>query len=232
MGGLTTGRAVDKRTLEQVIAELREINRRTGIDRTLAVGELVLTRFFDGRPELFRDRRKNKGNSIRRLAESEACPFSKSALNEAVGVYIAVTETPCVRTFGQITASHVASVLQFPPAERERLLGLADRERMSVRDLRAKVVELRRAGGERRGRPCTTQQARLVTALDGATRRMAAQVAELEALGDLPPDVRQRLAQLADALSRLEARVSALGGARARNEPSRPVGLPSIGARA
>ena len=36
----------DHGVLDHVIIELREIERRTGIDRTIAIGELILTQFF------------------------------------------------------------------------------------------------------------------------------------------------------------------------------------------
>src|SRR6478735_7920243 len=110
-------RVTEAKVLEDVVAELKEIDRRTGIERTLAIGELILTQFFGGDPAVWRDRRRNKNNSIRRLAEREDCPFCRSALNEAVGVYVAVVGLPCVRTFGHISASHVASVLRLPPPE-------------------------------------------------------------------------------------------------------------------
>jgi hypothetical protein len=207
----TPGRLADKDGLDQVIAELREIDRRTGIERTLAVGELILTRFFDGNPGAWRDRRRNKGNSIRRLAEREDCPFGKSALNDAVGIYVVVTESPCVRTFGHITASHVAAVLTLSVPERERLLGLADRERMSVRTLRAKVIETRRVSGERRGRPRSSREQRVLSMLTSAEKRFSTAIKELETLSRLGWTTCQHLRELASRFSALEARLSALG---------------------
>lgn len=65
--------------LDEVVLELREIDRRTGIEKTLAIGELILVRFFGNDPEIWRNRKRNKNNSIRRLAEREDCPFRKSA---------------------------------------------------------------------------------------------------------------------------------------------------------
>jgi len=40
--------------LDKVVAELREIDRRTGIDRSLAIGELILTQFFEGSASAWR----------------------------------------------------------------------------------------------------------------------------------------------------------------------------------
>jgi hypothetical protein len=139
--------------LSVVVRELKEIDRRSGIERTLAIGELIITRFFGGNPAAWRDRRRNKNNSVRRLAERKDCPFCKSALHEAVAVYVASLGLPCVRTFGHIGPSHVAAVLRLPEAQREQVLSRAEQTRLSVRELRKQVVSLRRAEGERRGRP-------------------------------------------------------------------------------
>jgi hypothetical protein len=164
--------------LDRVVGELRELERRGGIERTLAIGELILMCFFGGNAATWRDRRRNKNNSIRRLASRAECPFSKSALNEAVAVYVASLTLPCVRTFGHIGASHVTAVLGLPERERERMLERADRERMSVRELRRAVVGTRRAEGERRGRPGRDAWARAL----GRVR---------EAAGDMKEGVRR-----------------------------------------
>src|SRR4051812_9325298 len=86
--GLVAPRLPEHAVLDQVIIELQEIERRTGIERTIAIGELILNLFFRGNPADWRDRRRNKNNSVRRLADRVDCPFSKSALHEAVGVYV------------------------------------------------------------------------------------------------------------------------------------------------
>lgn len=70
-----------------------------------------------------------------------------------MAVYVATHTLPCVRTFGHITASHIAVVLRLPAADQERVLSWAEAERLSVRELRRHVVTLRRTNGERRGRP-------------------------------------------------------------------------------
>jgi hypothetical protein len=139
--------------LDRVIEKLREIDHRSGIARTLAIGELILGQFFGGDAKLWRDRRRNKNSSIRRLADRADCPLSKSALNEAVAVYAASLTLPCVRTFGHIGGSHVASVLHLPPSEWEVVLRRAESDHLSVRELRKRVVSMRREAGETRGRP-------------------------------------------------------------------------------
>ena len=198
---------MDSNALDRVVSELCEIERRTGIERVLGIGELILNEFFGSDSEVWRDRRRNKGNSIRRLAEREDCPFSRSALNEAVAVYVAIQESPCVRTYGHITASHVAAVLPLPRDERESLLKIADRDRLGVRSLRAKVVELRRESGERRGRPRSMREDKLISIISAAERRLAGATQELEQLSHMQESTRKELDLLASACRELSSRL-------------------------
>jgi hypothetical protein len=204
---VTEGKLVD-----DVVAELKEIDRRTGIERTLAIGELILNQFFGGDPTIWRDRRRNKNNSIRRLAEREDCPFCRSALNEAVGVYVAVVGLPCVRTFGHISASHVASVLRLPPPERQGILQEAERRQWSVRELRQRVVAQRRAEGERRGRPARQNDLRSLEMLRQRLNQIDETIAEIESADTISAAFRSALGGLAGELDRHRARVLALAG--------------------
>jgi hypothetical protein len=173
-------RLADPVLLDRVITELKSIERRSGIDRTLAIGELILTRFFAGNPAHWRDRRRNKNNSIRRLANRADCPFCKSALNEAVAVFVACSELPCVRTFGHISASHVASVLRLTAERRSAILERAEQEQWSVRELRQRVVSERREQGERRGRPSLNAETQAVARLTRLVHELEIAAASLE----------------------------------------------------
>ena len=179
--------------LDRVVRELCKIERGSSLDRTLAIGELILSQFFGGDAALWRDRRRNKNNSIRRLADRKDCPLCRTTLGEAVAVYVASLEMPCARTFGHIGGSHIACVLHLPPEDREILLERANLERLSVRELRQLVTSLRRSGGERRGRP-------QVRRAGGAGNTSADQVERgVDALKREAPhseDLRRRLAKL------------------------------------
>jgi hypothetical protein len=207
-----SGRLASQALLDGVVAELRDIERRNGIERTLAIGEIIIERFFSGNPAAWRDRRRNKNNSVRRLADRKDCPFCKSALNEAVAVYVASLGLPCVRTFGHIGASHVAAVLRLPPAQREELLSRAERENLSVRELRRKVVSIRRAEGERRGRPSRDDQARLLSLLRGGVLKVREGVDRISADADLRAGSRVVLAEVAEMLAELHSELRALAG--------------------
>src|SRR6185369_13472063 len=93
--GKVASRLEDQAALELVAKELQAIERKAGIERILAIGELILLRFFGGDASIWRDRRRNKNNSIRRLAQRPDCPYCKSALTEAVAVYVAVRDLDC-----------------------------------------------------------------------------------------------------------------------------------------
>jgi hypothetical protein len=190
-------RVAEPELLERVLAELRGIARQAGLERTLAVGELILTQFFGGDAAAWQDRRRNKNNSIRRLADREDCPFSKSALHEAVAVYVASLDLPCVRTLGHIGSAHVVTVMGLPPAAREPTLLTVQRERLSVRELRRRVVGMRRAEGERRGRPAHDSSERIIAETEALVTRLLSSLSMLPKPPDLDPAARKRLEAVA-----------------------------------
>ncbi len=138
--------------LEAVVADLQQVDRQAGWRRVLRIGEIIVKRVYGGDRDACRQP-KRRAVSIRRIAEHPNCPFRKSRLAEAIGVYLLCEEMPRVRTLGHVGPSHVAAVLSLPPERRAVMLERTERERWSVRRLREEVVELHRAAGERRGRP-------------------------------------------------------------------------------
>jgi hypothetical protein len=214
-------RVADVEVIDRVVLELREIERRSGIERTLAIGELILSQFFAGDAAAWRDRRKNKNNSLRRIAARTDCPFCKSALNEAVAIYVAVLELPCVRTFGHIGASHVASVLKLGADQRLEMLERAEREQLSVRELRKEVVCARRSGGERRGRPALDATARVLADLEGDLRRLATTLDALKALDPGDRDAHRRIESASHQLLVLHNQLDGLWAAKPQLQAAR-----------
>lgn len=189
--------------LLQIVSRLNEIERQTGIERTLSIGELILERFFAGDASVWRDRRRNKNNSIRRLASRDDCPLGKSALNEAVGVFVATRKIPCVRTYGHISASHVAAVLSLSIEEQKSMLLEAQQGAWSVRHLKEVVTSRNRERGERRGRPKSAPVTGSVGSLRGLVRGCHKALRELDGV-TLHPDIRGELLDVADGLLGLE----------------------------
>jgi hypothetical protein len=218
-----SSRVAEPDTLGRVVHELCEIARRTGIERTFAIGELILTRFFEGDASAWHDRRRNKNNSVRRLAERKDCPFSKSALNEAIAVHVAVLGLPCVRTFGHISASHVASVLRIAPEARQSILEEADREQWSVRELKQRVVARRRAEGERRGRPARDDESRLISRMLSALGNLDESAVQLSNFEALSPETVSSLRTLGNDLTYVGAQLRRVASGEHDLARARPV---------
>jgi len=153
--------------LDAVIVELQAIARGSGMGGKLAIGELILERFFGGDVGAWRARH-TKSQSLRRIAGRPDCPFAKSTLHEAVGIYVATLHLPEVRTFGHVSASHVAAVLPLPVSQQAELLRLAERERWSVRRVKREVA-VRRVP-ERQGPP--SQSTPVVDSLRASIRTL------------------------------------------------------------
>ncbi len=193
-----------------LVAELQVINRRRGFERTLAVGELILREFFGGEPAAWREQSRKKAQSLRRLAARSDCPFRKSTLNEAVCVYVALLEQPGLRRSELITASHVASVLRLGPAERERLLQQAERERWSVRQLRSQVRAQASTQGADVRLSWLDSGMRAVLLLQRSLADAGAIVGQLGALRPLSARSRAELRELAGEVLNLGSELSTL----------------------
>lgn len=175
-----SGFITDHHELDAVVDEIREIERKNSLDRTVAIGRLVLHRFFGGSMDAWRERRRNKNNSVRRLAQHPLCPLSRSGLNQAIGIFLAVETLNLDQTFGHIGPSHIATVLHLGPEAQKQWLERARDERWSVRELKEHVTSDRRATGERRGRPRHGERAKAVTALRKVVRLLEEAVDAVE----------------------------------------------------
>jgi hypothetical protein len=203
--------------LAEIAAELRVIHHRSGWSRTLAIGELILKHFFDGNVREWRARRRDKEASLRRLAQRSDCPLGRSALSEAVAVYVACRDIPGGKIRDELSPSHLAATLQFDAPRRIELLEQAIARKWSVRELRKHVAFLRKDGGERRGRPRSTPARAALTCAKNAARMLGRADALLRAAGHVDADL-LRCLQLALTQAEEKTRV-----ARARLvEPSAP----------
>lgn len=187
--------------LDQVIANLRVIQGGSGLQKALTIGELILEQFYGGDPREWRNRRRNKDNSLRRLAAHSDCPFAKSTLNEAVAVYVASLTLPCVRTFGHIGTAHVTAVLKLPPDEREGMLARAARERMGIRELRLLVLNARHSAQDRHAGPGTHEEEHLLSTLCGRLIEAQQHLLQLSRLSRVPTTISGRLTRLASDLA-------------------------------
>jgi hypothetical protein len=195
--------------LDDAVHEIRIILRRTGLERTLAIGSLVLERFFQGSVALWRERRNHKNNSVRRLALRPECPLARSSLNRAVAIRAVTLALPSVLSFGHIEAGHIGIVLPLDVEEQERWLTRANTARWSVRQLKDAIAGARPGSGERRGRPKAAEGLRALATSRNLLERFAASLAFVTRLELDSPSLVQvkamgdRLATLLDELTRL-----------------------------
>jgi hypothetical protein len=90
------------------------------------------------------------------------------------------------------------------------MLERAEREHWSVRELRLRVTELRRAEGERRGRPPVAAHQRGLSLLRQRLKRLADAIGEIESAGAAGTDVRRSLLDLALELGDQRSRIEQL----------------------
>ena len=130
--------------LDYVVAQLRALPPARGAERSFAIGKLILAQLFDGDPQAWHDRRRNKRQSLRRLAMHKNCPFSKSTLSQAVCAYVTMLELTPSRRFKHVSVSHLALIFRFPAQQRLAMVERIEREQRSVRDMREEVSPARR----------------------------------------------------------------------------------------
>ena len=134
------GEFVGDEAIEGAANELKAIERKVGLQSSVAIGDVVISRFFNGDVARWRDQRRNKSNSIRKLASHPSCPFSRSALNQAVGVCAVVRMFPEVADYTHVGATHVAATLHVPMDKQRAWLRIAEQEQLSVRELKARLA--------------------------------------------------------------------------------------------
>jgi hypothetical protein len=215
------GRGIDRSSatdaaFETVVGEICAVLRRAGLDRTLAIGSLILDRFFEGSVEAWRARRNNKNNSVRRLAQRPDCPLSRSSLNRAIGICAVTKAVPSVLKLVHIEAGHIGIVLPLEAHEQEAWLVKANAHRWSVRQLRDAILRERRLRGERRGRPRASRWQQALSASRGSLARLEALIASL---GGLEPDYESDrvLVELNERLVALQGQLAEVPGATRGN---------------
>ena len=224
-GELTDGQ------LEKIASELREIAHGSSWSRTLATGELVLKHFFAGNVDEWRTHRRQKEASIRRLAQRPECPLGKSALSEAVTIYVARKDLPkCV---DELTPSHVAIALRLPVSQRLAILEKAAGGAWSVRETRNEALLLKRRAGERRGRPRFSQARAALSQLKASLSALESCIELLgvarEADADTVGLLERALAAIEHKFGDARARVAALAGPGVRSLPKASLVVPANG---
>lgn len=124
--------------VEAVVKELNAICKRATFDFAMAVGRLVVDRFYDGDLTRWRVRRA-KGTSFRKLARHPDLPLSPSALYRSVAIYELIVKNR-IDQLSHVSTSHVRLLLPLPPDKQLQLLRAAEANRWTVARLRAEIA--------------------------------------------------------------------------------------------
>ena len=208
--------------LDKVAGELRDVVHRSQWDRILAIGKLIFRRFFNDDEASWRERRRNKDRSIRRLAERPDCPLAKSALTQAVGIHVLCSKHPEARGSGQITPTHVGKILGLEPKVAVPLLQLADEHGWSVRELAIEATRIRKSLGERRGRPQSTVDLKIARLGKRALQDLEQMHAELALAPALDPQAHDDMTSLCRAVREKLTAIEMLLQPARRPLPARP----------
>ncbi|HEY3252452.1 MAG TPA: hypothetical protein VGJ91_00835 [Polyangiaceae bacterium] len=228
-------RAVTDGEIERIAVELRAVERKSAWGRTQDIGRLVLEGLFAGDEAAWRSRSRSKDLSLRRLVQHPKCVFKKTALSDAVGIYLFVKDNASVLELKALTPTHVLQVLRLPQPVALSLLGQASERGASVRELRAEAHALRRQSGERRGRPPSPLERKAETFARRAARQLTAILAQLAQGPPLDDEactvLGAALDQLAEVVesARLVAYAPLHKALRVMPKPNAPTEVPLLG---
>jgi hypothetical protein len=139
--------------LDRLVGQIRELKRDATFMFVMALGQLVVERFYNGDLKAWRSTGA-KDTSFRKLAArleaEDGLGLDHSSLSRAVGVYELVSTVQAVATSQHLRVGHYVAVLGLPQKTAEKLLTKADAERWPVPRVRQEAAKHRKSDG--RGR--------------------------------------------------------------------------------
>jgi hypothetical protein len=183
--------------IAETASEIREYHRSSNLRDAAEIGRIVLTRFYAGRPELWRSHRPDKDASLRKLAQLLRGILTQSCLRRCVRIHLVSLEHPKLVHSSYLTSSHADEVYGLTRSQQEHLLTSAEQERWNVISLRqAKRRMLNESAAQAhpaRGRPVSPPESKAVTRLENALA--ATQTAEslLDEVAALHPEAQRAL---------------------------------------
>jgi len=145
--------AADDRLIDQVVEELNQLHREATFDQALAIGRVIVERFYAGDLSVWR-KHAGKDTSFRKLAARTGRDLHATAttLYRAVALY-ELSERLGVSTWQHLSVSHLRAVLGLPEDQQRELLVTADLARWTTKRLEAETRRLRSTHVVKRGRP-------------------------------------------------------------------------------
>jgi hypothetical protein len=204
-GGESSQKALSEGDIHRIVLALRDVDQESAWGRVLEVGRLVFENIVAGDEAAWRSRRGQKDVSLRKLVQHHSCPYKKSALCSAVNVHLFVRAHPQTRRMPGITPTHVVQIFGLKAPDALDLLARAAAVGWSARDLGRQVRVLRKADGERRGRPAAARSAKAETMARRAVKDLQAMREALSSCDAIDDESWKRLHVLLDDISGLVA---------------------------
>lgn len=186
--------------VERAVLELRRLTRTATLEYSMAVGKLVVDRFYGGDLEHWRSRGP-KISSFRKLAQHPALPMSPASLYQCVAAYEIMQGMDGHQRWEHIGISHVRAVIGLAGPERASLLGTAERERWSAKHLAREAAKVRVSPRVKGGRPPDLPWRRAARAI---RRSFASALPALQSVDmrGLPAALLQELSETSAAIER------------------------------
>ena len=177
--------ALSEEDIGEVARLIRRMRDVAGLQFAVAVGQLVVDRFFEGDLDLFRARGA-KSVSLRRLTVHPELPFSASTLSRTVAIFEVVERVGGLEAVRSLTHSHLRYVLGLPETVQLALIREADDEAWPVARMADEARKARDVHpGAATGRPPLPRFVKSVHALRKFVEPEAGHFADLEAVDDL-----------------------------------------------
>lgn len=130
----------DDSIIEATVRDLREMQRRGGLEMANAVGQLIIDRLYGGNLSAWRSRGP-KDTSFRKLAARDDVPMSHSALCQSVAVYELSQRLEISPQ--NIGISHLRLLVGLPEEAQRRLAVEADHNGWPVTRMESEVRRIR-----------------------------------------------------------------------------------------
>lgn len=216
----------DERSVQEVdivVAHIKRLARRAGLEFALSVGSVIIHHFYDGDANAWRARGP-KSASFRRLARHPELPLSPGSLYRCVALFELCDRLNAPSRWDHLGASHLRVVLGLPNGTQERLLAMANAQRWSVRALHTEALRAKSGRVNRGGRRAEPPMAKTLLSVKRSLQDSCSVIAQIAELSD--DDIKQSMRLVDEARSCLDGLFATLRAA----VPSDPaeLGVPKI----
>lgn len=139
--------------VDDTVRRINQMHDQAGLALAIAVGRLVVERFFAGDMDRVRSRDPSKDMSLRKLANHPDLRVSATQLYRCIAVSELCARLGVSPGEHRLGVSHLREVLGLPSPVQRQLIDAAIQHGWSRRQIAAEVREYRRGSADGRGRP-------------------------------------------------------------------------------